>query len=122
MKHNAPAHIALFAKVSEYTLICASAALFAVAAIAPAHSATSDAVPSVTLKYDAAKANTDSGALELYGRLAYAARQVCQGDVSQPVALLARSHQCQKDAVARAVSQIHNRRLVEIATARSNRG
>jgi UrcA family protein len=122
MNYDAPTHIALFAKVSEYTLICATVALFAIAAIAPAHSATPGEVPSVTVKYDASKANTESGAMELYGRLMFAARQVCPSDESQYLVLVVQSHQCQKEAVARAVSQLHNRRLVEIAAAHSNRG
>ena len=122
MNYDAPTHIALFAKVSEYTLICATVALFAIAAIAPAHSPTPGEVPSVTVKYDASKANTESGALELYGRLMFAARQVCPSDEGQYIEFVVQSHQCQKEAVARAVNQLHNRRLVEIAAAHSNRG
>jgi UrcA family protein len=122
MKYDAPTPIALFAKVSEYTLICASVALFAIAAIAPAHSATSDEAPSVIVKYDAAKADTNSGALELYGRLLYAAREVCPSADVSDLMRLAQSHQCQKQAVAHAVTQLHNRRLVEIAAAHANRG
>jgi UrcA family protein len=122
MNYDAPTHIARFAKVSECTLICATVALFAIAAITPAHSATPGDAPSVTVKYDASKANTESGALELYGRLLYAARQVCPTDESQVLELVVKAHQCQKEAVAHAVSQVHNRRLVEIATAHSNRG
>jgi UrcA family protein len=122
MKYDTSTPIALFAKVSECTLICASVALFAIAAIAPAHSATTAEAPSVVVKYDAAKAGTESGALELYGRLLYAAREVCPSGDASDLRRLTQSHQCQKDAVARAVTQIHNRRLVEIAAAHSNRG
>jgi UrcA family protein len=122
MNYDAPNHIAVFAKVSEYTLICASVALFAIAAITPAHAATPAEAPSVSVKYDAGKANTDSGALELYGRLMFAARQVCPTDESQYLEFVVQAHKCQKEAVARAVSQLHNRRLVEIAAAHSNRG
>jgi UrcA family protein len=122
MKYDAPTHIALTAKIGEYTMIGAAVALIAIAGVATAQAGVPDEAPSVAVKYNATKANTESGALELYGRLAYAAREVCPSDQSQPLALVAQSHQCQKDAVARAVSQIHNRRLVEIAAARSNRG
>jgi UrcA family protein len=122
MNYDAPTHIAVFAKVSEYTVICASLALFAIASIAPAHSATPGEVPSVTVKYNAAKADTENGALELYGRLMFAARQVCGTDDWKNLEHLTRSHQCEQEAVARAVGQIHTRRLVEIAAAHSKSG
>jgi UrcA family protein len=122
MKYDAPTHIDLFAKIGEYTMIGAAVALIAIAGVATAQAGVPDEVPSVTVKYDAVKADTERGALELYGRLMFAARQVCPNDDPQDLSRLTRARECQKDALARAVSQIHNRRLVEIAAARSNRG
>ncbi|MFI4889374.1 MAG: UrcA family protein [Steroidobacterales bacterium] len=101
----------------------AAAAWIATAALAPAaQAAPADDVPSVVIKYDANQAATERGALELYARLVYAARQVCPSDDTGNLARVALARQCQKDAVARAVNQIHERRLVEIAAARSSRG
>jgi UrcA family protein len=122
MKHDTSARFALFAKIGKYTLIGASATLITLAGLAPALSAAPGAVPSVTVRYDASAANTDAGALELYGRLQFAARRVCPTDEGQPLQLVVRSRQCQQEALSRAVSQIHNRRLVEIAAARADRG
>jgi UrcA family protein len=101
----------------------AVATLLASAALSPAaYAATGDDVPSVIVKYDAVRAATERGALELYGRLVYAARRVCPSDIRTDLAGVAQAHQCQKEALARAVSQIHERHLVEIAAARSGLG
>jgi UrcA family protein len=109
--------------IGRTAAIGAAAALLIGAALIPSvHAAPAEDVPSVALKYDAQKAATERGAMELYARLVYAAREVCpiatMGDRSGE-ALVRR---CQKEALKRAVSQIHERHLVEIAAKRENRG
>jgi UrcA family protein len=104
-------------------MIAVTAAIGAAAALIPAvHAAPAADVPSVVVKYDAQKAATERGALELYARLVYAARQVCPDPVMGDLSRLALVHQCQKDALNRAVGQIHERHLVEIAASRANQG
>ena len=105
------------------TAIGAAATLIASVALAPAlWAAPSNDVPSVTIKYDASHAATQEGALSLYAQLESAARQVCPNDRAGDLMYAGKVRQCQKQALDRAVSQIHERHLVEIATARSARG
>jgi UrcA family protein len=100
----------------------AAALLLGATLVAAAHASPDGGAPSVVVRYDARSAATDQGALELYRRLVLAAGQVCPAD-SVPGAAAARLiRQCRADALARAVSQVPERRLVEIAAARAGRG
>jgi UrcA family protein len=111
------------ARILRNTAIGAAATLIASVALAPSlWAAPSDDVPSVIVKYDASKAATPDGALSLYAQLQYAARQVCPSDRAGDLMYAGTVRQCRKQALDRAVSQIHERHLVEIAAARSARG
>jgi UrcA family protein len=99
--------------------LAAATLILATTAIA-AHAA--DAAPGVVLRYDAAAATTESGARDLYQRIAFAALQVCPAPVESVRASVAQARQCRHDAVSRAVAQVHEQRLVEIAAARARRG
>jgi UrcA family protein len=123
MNFDASTHIAKLVKIGKVTAISATATLIVLSTLAPAvHAAPSDEVPQVVVKYDADKAATESGALELYKRLSFAAREVCPDDSVRDLHRVAQAHQCQKEALARAVSKVGSRHLVEIAAARANRG
>ena len=123
MNFNASTHIAKLKKIGKFTAIGAAATLIALSGLAPAlHAAPSGEVAHVVVKYDADKAATESGALELYHRLSFAAREVCPSDSGHDINRMMLVRQCQKEALARAVGKINTRHLVEIAAARANRG
>jgi len=123
MNFVASTHIAKLAKIGKFTLIGAAATLIALSGLAPAlHAAPAGEVNRVIVKYDADKAATESGALELYNRLSSAARRVCPNDSGRELYRVMQAQQCQKEALARAVSKVNTRHLVEIAAVKANRG
>ena len=123
MNFDTSIHIAKLVKIGKFTAAGAAATLIALSGLAPAlHAAPSGEVAHVVVKYDADKAATEYGALELYNRLSVAAREVCPNDAELDLGRAMQARQCRKDALARAVSKVKSRRLVEIAAARANRG
>jgi UrcA family protein len=93
------------------------------ACLAPAAWAASDAdPPRVIVKYDAAASATESGARALFLRLAAAARRVCPDAVQSSLQPSAAVRECRRLALARAVSDARQPRLVEIAAGRGRRG
>jgi UrcA family protein len=120
MFHDASSRIATTGKIAAFG---AAATLIINAVLIPAaYAVPGNDMPSVVVRYDARQAATDQGALELYARLVYAAQKVCPSEIKSNMSRTALVNQCQKDAVARAVSQIHERHLVAIAASRANRG
>ena len=120
MSHDASSRIATTGAITALGVV---ATLFINAAlITAANSEPGNDVPKVVVRYDAEQAATERGALELYARLVYAAEQVCSSGTRSNLWRATLAKQCQKDAVARAVNQIHERHLVDIAAARSKRG
>ena len=72
------------------------------------------------VQYSPASLDTDSGVRRLYARLVSAAETVClQPDGRLPSTAVL---ECRKQAVARAVAQIHNTRLAELNASRSKMG
>jgi UrcA family protein len=122
MNRNVTNNIALVGKIGKFIVIGATASLIAIGGLAPAiYAAPAGMTPRVVVKYDAAQAETQAGALELYNRLSAAAKDVCPSDVTGGLNKEVLVHQCQREALAHAVAAIHTRRLVEIA-ARANLG
>jgi UrcA family protein len=97
----------------------AAATLTLAATLAPVVQAAD--VPAITLHYATAKVATEAGARDLYRRIAVAAEQVCPAAVGSDLGSEARTKRCQADAIARAVGQVKEQRVVEIA-ARARRG
>lgn len=123
MNNETTTGFTLVTKIGKYALTGAAAALISMAGLAPAlYAAPSGEASRVVIKYDADQAATQSGALALYNRLDSAAHQVCPTEDSLQPQRARQARQCQREALDRAVTQIHTRRLVEIATARANRG
>ena len=98
------------------TTTLAAATLILTAALMPAVHAADASAPSVAIRYDAARVATDAGARDLYRRIAIAAERVCPVAVNSDLASARNARQCQADAVSRAVGQVHDQRLVEVAT------
>ncbi len=125
MNRDASNNIALVGKIGKFVVIGATATLIAIAGLAPAiYAAPAGEVSRVVIKYDADRAETESGALELYNRLSAAAWQVCPSpdDISMGLKSVRLARQCQQEALARAVAKVHTTHLVEIAAANGKRG
>ena len=101
--------------------LAAAALILATTAIA-ARAAAPDTAPSVALRYDATVAATEGGARDLYQRIALAALQVCPVRTESDLQSVELARQCREAAISRAVGQVHQQRLVEIAAAHARRG
>jgi UrcA family protein len=113
---------------STSILIGALAALALGAGIAPIVKADSpvavgpDGAPQVVIKYDRDRIRSEKGARDLYRRIEMAAQAVCPQDRDYDLVHPHPGRQCREAAVARAVSEIHEPRLVQIATGKSRGG
>jgi UrcA family protein len=87
-----------------------------------AHAARAPDVPSKTVKYSDLNLATDEGALELYSRIATAARAVCPDPDLRDLRTFANSERCQSEAIARAVHDVHSPRLAAMYNTRTNHG
>ena len=90
---------------------------FAAAGVAAA--SPSPDVPTLVVRYNADMLATDSGARSLYHRLAIAAEEVCP----QPSGRFpnAKIVECRNEAIAGAVSKIHNQRLAAVHAAATSK-
>jgi UrcA family protein len=108
-------------KTVSKTLLFAALTGLVAAGAASAETAQRDA-PTMVVRFSADSLNTESGVLALYRRLTLAAAQVCPNEP----AYTHLSHQavtaCRQQAVAGAVSKIHNQRLAAVHAANSNAG
>ncbi|MGA2777198.1 MAG: UrcA family protein [Steroidobacteraceae bacterium] len=92
-----------------------AALLVGIAMIPTANAAASDEAPSLVVRFDAQSLASEGGAREVFAKIVAAARQVCPGDSTRELGAVFAANQCRKEAIARAVKQIHHPRLVEIA-------
>jgi UrcA family protein len=87
---------------------------------AAAGAQVTDQAPSLVVHYSPASLDTDSGVHRLYVRLVAAAEAVCvQPDGRVPSSAVL---ECRKEAVAKAVAQIHNSRLAAISAGYTKMG
>jgi UrcA family protein len=87
-----------------------------VAAAAP----TSDDGPAISVRYSADMLATDSGARALYRRLAAAAADVCPQSTESRI-ISPKIVRCRNEAIAAAVSKIHNQRLAAVHAAATSK-
>ena len=78
-------------------------------------------VPSLVVRYSPDMLATDSGARALYQRIAKAAETVCPNE-SYSLRINQRVLECRGQAVAAAVSKVHNQRLAAVHAASSKSG
>ncbi|HSZ08339.1 MAG TPA: UrcA family protein [Steroidobacteraceae bacterium] len=85
-----------------------------------AASPTSSDVPSIAVRYSADMLASDSGARALYHRLTVAAEAVCPQPTSSriPNGTIV---ECRNEAIAAAVSKIHNQRLAAVHAAATSK-
>jgi UrcA family protein len=93
-----------------------SMAISATSSFAQARETEAD-TRTVTVKYADLNLATEDGSRELYNRLVGAARQVCpQADTLLALNQQLQSRRCMSDAVDRAVKDVKNPKLAEVAS------
>lgn len=93
--------------------ILATATLLASPSVASASQPSADGLQT-NVYYDLRDLSTERGTSALYRRIASAAQEVCPGYDSLSPSVVAASQACQRQAIARAIGQIGNARLVAI--------
>ena len=78
--------------------------------------------PSVSVRYVDLNLATAVGVNALYHRISTAARAVCPDVYSRDLGVVAAGQRCQANAVARAVSDLHNPQLALLHASRVSRG
>jgi UrcA family protein len=109
-------------KITLMMLLCGLVSAASIGAVSAATTTTSDDVPSIAVKYSQESLATDAGARHLYYRLIAAAKVVCPQISVGHLWVTEEVTQCRKQAVARAVYQINNPRLVALYATRSKNG
>ena len=101
-------------------LIAALAGCLLSVASAQAQTPASD-VLHVVVKYADLNLATDEGALALHRRIAAASRVVCPADFARDLGRLVAVRACQKEAIARAIAEIHDARLAAVHARQADR-
>jgi UrcA family protein len=105
------------------TVILFIASLAGTASLGVASAAPSDAkVPTLILHYSEQSLAANGGVDDLYRRIASAAKRVCPNDSIHDIRALAQIDVCRREAVARAVQQIHNSQLAALSASRAKNG
>ena len=78
--------------------------------------------PSVAVRYNDLNLSTAAGVNALYHRISIAARAVCPDVYSRDLQVVAAAERCHADAVAHAVSDLHNTQLALLHASRVSRG
>jgi len=87
-----------------------------------ASAATPSEAPSVSVKYADLDLSTDQGLHVLYRRIVAAAGEVCPQWLSNNIHSADQARACRKAAIARAVEQLNNPQLAEMAAKQPDHG
>lgn len=102
----------------SFATLTALAVLTAAASLASAPVASAGQPSAGGLKtnvyYDLRDLSTERGTRAVYSRIVRAAKDVCPGDDAQDEEVVAASQECQRRAIARAISQIGNEQLAAL--------
>ena len=82
----------------------------------------SESAPSIRVRYDDLNLTTHAGAGALYQRIRNAASQVCPLPSNHDVRAIAKSRECQANAIAAAVNSVHSSQLAALHAARISHG
>src|ERR1700730_12142185 len=82
----------------------------------------SDAVASVTVRFDDLNLDSPAGADTLYRRISSAARAVCRDENTRDLTMLAAFEHCRAAAVAQAVRAVNNPHLALLHAVHVSRG
>lgn len=102
-----PRAFAALAAVSALT----AAAVLALPSVASAAQPPADAPPQMAVQYTFSELATNAGTRAVYARIKHAAAAVCPSYDPMDLEMAAYSNECQRQAMARAVSQIGDARL-----------
>jgi len=92
-------------------------------AVEPVVTASTDAVPTVAVKYGDLNVATERGARILLGRIRLAADEVCPAAADiRDLNRVAARNRCMRQAIERAVQQVGSSRLAAVFSAQSGRG
>jgi UrcA family protein len=117
-----PARVTLptLPKITIAMIICG---ILSAAGIGAANAATPGDEPmAVTVHYDPQNIATDAAARALYRQLVSAAEKVCPAAAGSPHLLSPQVRECREQAVARAVYQINNPKLVAFYSTSAKHG
>jgi UrcA family protein len=106
-------------RLATKILLLGGIAGLAVAGVAAASPANGEA-PALVVRYNADMLATDSGARALYHRLAVAAVEVCPQPINTRIPNV-KIVECRNEAIAAAVSKIHNQRLAAVHAAATSK-
>ena len=107
--------------MNKITLAMLMCGVGVVAGAGMASAATPDQdVPTITVKYDPAILESDTGARQLYSRLARAAVEVCPS--YEPHLVSRQVQECREHAIEGAVAKVHNPRLAAVYLSATKRG
>jgi UrcA family protein len=91
--------------------------------VGAAQAATStEAVPTVVVRYGDLDLATSDGAQVLYQRISVAARQVCPVENSRAVSQIGKNRACREAAIERAVNAVNNPHLLAMRFEHVKRG
>lgn len=108
----------LYASRSKLTALMVALGFVGAASVGSVNAAEVDAdAPTATVKFDPELLNTEAGARTVYHRIVRAAERVCPDPLTGTRLVSASTQECRNQAVAKAVSQIHNTRLAGIYSA-----
>ncbi|HUN25113.1 MAG TPA: UrcA family protein [Steroidobacteraceae bacterium] len=104
------------------TLLALIASLGCAAGAAHAGGISAASEPAVNVRYDDLNLDTRAGVEALYSRIVSAAALVCGSPDIRDLARFQMSHSCQRQAVARAVHDVHNEKLTALDRPALNHG
>jgi UrcA family protein len=101
-------------------IFLAASAVVSVGTVGAAVAADAQAAPKMVVHFSAQDLNSEAGIQKVYQSIRAAAENVCPGVETGTYLASESTLKCRRAAIAGAVDAIHNKRLAEVATARSN--
>jgi UrcA family protein len=90
--------------------------------VGAAQAASTDAVPTIVVRYGDLDLSTTEGARVLYQRISVAAHQVCPYENSRSLLQVGKNRACREAAIEHAVEAVNNPQLVAMRSEHVKRG
>jgi UrcA family protein len=107
---------------ARYTLACMAAFAASTVSMTALADSSTDAVPTLAVRYGDLDLSTEQGASALYHRIVSAARQVCDNSDNRDLQRFTASEKCQAKAIEQAVSDVHSPKLAMVLAAHNAHG
>jgi len=101
-------------------VLLAAGAVASVGTVGAAVAADAQPAPKMVVRFTPEDLNSEEGIQKVYQRIRAAAENVCPAIETGTYLTSESTLKCRRAAIASAVDAIHNKRLAEVATARSN--